>query len=243
MTSRVRVTVLAAGVFLVAMGESPGRDGAAPFDGVWRTSVGTVTLKQMGDTVTGTYGGAGQFTLKGTVKGKKLTFEYEQGKTRGDGHWTLADSGHSFVGEYQVRGGQGDEWNGWRPDPEAPRGKPADLGGLWLTDLGLMELKQTGTAVKGKYALRGTSGIEGTVTGRQFEFKYKAFRDGKGWFDVAADGATLAGAAVTDGFAGWYGWRGRRAPEFARHAKLVPGKVVDGSTTGLLTYSVRAPEG
>jgi predicted esterase len=231
------------GVLLVVLGESPGRDGEPSFAGVWRTSLGTVTLKQTSDAVTGTYGDAGQFTLKGTVRGKKLTFEYQQGKTKGDGHWTIADSGHSFVGEYQARGGQGDGWNGWRPDPEALKGKPADLGGLWLTNLGLMELAQTGTSVKGRYALRGTSAIEGKPTGRQFEFRYKAFRDGKGWFDVSADGATLAGAATTDGFSGWYGWQGRRAPEFARHAKLVPGKVIDGSTTGLLTYAVRAPEG
>jgi predicted esterase len=241
MRRRVSVPVFALGVFLVVLGPAPGRDGAASFDGVWRTSVGTVTLKQTGEAVTGTYGDAGQFTLTGKVQGKKLTFEYQQGQTKGDGHWTLADSGLSFTGGFQARGGQRGEWEGWRPDPEASKAKPADLGGLWLTDLGLMELQQTGTTVKGRYALRGTSAIEGTVTGRQFEFKYKAFRDGKGWFDV--DGATLAGAAATDGFAGWYGWRGRRAPEFARHAKLVPGKIVDGSTTGLLTYSVRAPEG
>ena len=212
MTSRVRVPVWAVGVLLVVLGESPGRDGEPSFAGVWRTSLGTVTLKQTSDAVTGTYGDAGQFTLKGTVRGKKLTFEYQQGKTKGDGHWTIADSGHSFVGEYQARGGQGDGWNGWRPDPEALKGKPADLGGLWLTNLGLMELAQTGTSVKGRYALRGTSAIEGKPTGRQFEFRYKAFRDGKGWFDVSADGATLAGAATTDGFSGWYGWQGRRAP-------------------------------
>ena len=42
---------------------------------------------------------------------------------------------------------------------------------------------------------------------------------------------------------GWYGWKGRKAPEFVRHAPLVAGKIVDGSTSGLLTYSVRAPEG
>jgi predicted esterase len=32
------------------------------------------------------------------------------------------------------------------------------------------------------------------------------------------------------------------APEFVRHAKLVAGKIVDGSTQGALTYYVRAPE-
>jgi predicted esterase len=85
--------------------------------------------------------------------------------------------------------------------------------------------------------------LEGTATGRQLKFRHKGFRTGDGWFDQSADGKTLAGAAGTDGFPGWYGWRGRKAPEFARHAKLAAGKIVDGSTNGLLTYSVRAPEG
>src|SRR5262249_23074359 len=74
------------------------------------------------------------------------------------------------------------------------------------------------------------------------EFKYKAFWPGHGWFDVSADGTKIAGAAVTDGFPGWYGWKGRKAPEFVRHARLVPGQIVDGSTRGLLTYSIPAPE-
>ena len=52
MTSRVSAAVLAVGVLLAAGGGVPGRDGEAPFDGVWRTSLGTVTLKQTGETVT-----------------------------------------------------------------------------------------------------------------------------------------------------------------------------------------------
>jgi predicted esterase len=238
-------SAIAAWGFLVLVPAAPvgAADGEGAFDGEWRTSLGTVRLKQMGNAVTGTYGNAGQFTLKGTVQGKKLTFEYQAGQAKGEAHWTLDDSGHAFHGGYKLRSGEADDWDGWRPDPKAPEGRAAALAGLWLTDLGLMELEQTDNQVKGRYALRGTSEIEGTVTGRQFEFKYKAFRRGKGWFDLSADGATLAGAAVTDGFPGWYGWRGRKAPEFTRHAKLVPGKIVDGSTRGLLTYAARAPEG
>ena len=38
-----------------------------------------------------------------------------------------------------------------------------------------------------------------------------------------------AGAANTDGFPGWFGWSGRPAPSFVRHAPLVAGKIVDGS--------------
>ena len=34
----------------------------------------------------------------------------------------------------------------------------------------------------------------------------------------------------------WYGWNGRKAPEFVRHVPLAAGKIVDGSTENLLTY-------
>ena len=217
-------------------------DPNGPFGGEWRTSIGTVTLKQAGRAVTGTYGDANQFTLKGVVEGKKLIYEYQEGQATGDANWTLDDSGHAFRGTYKVRGGQSGAWEGWRPDPQASKGKPANLAGLWLTDVGLMELEQTGDKVKGRYALRGVSEMEGTVTGRRLDFTYKSFRPGNGWFDLPESAATFAGAAVTDGSPNWYGWRGRRAPEFVRHAKLVPGKIVDGSTKGLLTYSVRTPE-
>ena len=214
------------------------------FDGEWRTSLGIVTLKQAGNVVTGTYGKGGQFTLKGTVEGGRiLGFEYREGGAIGEGQWTLDESRNAFSGRFKLRGGKAGSWEGWRPDAEAMEGKAVDVGGLWLTDFGLMELEQEGEKVKGRYALRGASEIEGRVSGRRLEFKYKSFRAGEGWFDLSSDGATFSGAAGTEGFPGWYGWRGRRAPEFVRHAKLVPGKIVDGSTKGLLTYALRAPEG
>ena len=230
--------------FLVLVMAAPAgaADGAGAFDGEWRTSLGVVTLKQAGSAVTGAYGNAGQFTLKGTAQGKKLTFEYQEGQASGEATWILDDSGHAFRGGFKPRSGQAGDWNGWRPDPQALKGRRSALGGLWLTNLGLMDLEQSGDQVKGRYALRGVSEIEGTVTGRRLEFKYKSFRPGKGWFDLPAGGATFAGAAVADGFPGWYGWRGRKVPEFARYARLVPGKIVDGSTKGLLTYAARAPE-
>jgi predicted esterase len=216
----------------------------ADFDGEWFTSIGAVKVKQDGNAVTGLYGKSDAFTLKGTVEGKKLTFEYQEGKSSGDAQWTMEESGRSFHGGFKLRSGQVGGWSGWRSDPEAPKGKQADLKGLWLTNLGLMELEQNAEKVKGRFALRGVSEIEGTVTGRKFEFTYKSFREGKGWFDFSPDGnvTAFAGAAATKGFAAWYGWKGRRAAEFVRHVKLVPGKIVDGSTKNLLTYSIRAPE-
>ena len=237
--------IMAWGCLLLVMAARAGAaDDKAPFDGEWRTSLGIVMLKQVGNDVTGTYGKAGEHTLKGTARGKKLTFEYSAGGATGDATWTLDKAGFAFQGGFKVRGGRAGEWQGWRPDPAAlVEDKAVDVGGLWLTDLGLMELEQVGDKVQGHFALRGVSRIDAAVTGRRLELTYKAFHPGKGWFDVAPGGATFAGAADTKGFSEWFGWRGRKAPEFARHAKLVAGKVVDGSTKGLLTYSVRAPAG
>src|SRR5438034_5253983 len=76
--TRYAWAIVAWGFLLLAMAAmaAPARaaeEGA--FDGEWRTSIGIVKLKQTGSAVTGTYGQAGQFTLKGTVEGKNLTFE------------------------------------------------------------------------------------------------------------------------------------------------------------------------
>jgi len=214
-----------------------------PFQGEWRTSLSVVKLEQKGDAVTGTYGNNNQFQIKGTAKGGVLKFEFQEGQAKGDGEYTIDETANAFKGTFQVRNGRGGEWNGWRPDPKAKSGKPAAFGGLWLTDLGLMELTQTGADVQGKYAMRGTSNLEGKVTGRELEFKFNSFRTGHGWFDISPDGKSIAGAANTDGFPGWFGWSGKAAPNFVRHAPLVAGKTVDGSTQNLLTYSVHAPEG
>src|SRR2546430_519922 len=104
--------------FLLLMISAPA-DAQGAFDGVWRTSFGVVTLKQTKNDVTGAYANAGQFTLKGKIQGKKLTFEYQEGQAAGDGQWTVEDSGHAFRGEYKLRTGQAGAWEGWRPDPQA----------------------------------------------------------------------------------------------------------------------------
>jgi predicted esterase len=234
-------TILGLAVALTWSGAA-GADDAPGFAGDWKSTFGAVHLEQDGDAVTGRFG-AGKFPIKGTVKGPELKFEYDEGQAKGDATFTLDPSGHSYTGTFQVRGGRRGVWNGWRPNPKASEGEPADFAGLWLTDLGLMELKQERMKVRGRYALRGTSSLEGDVKGRHLEFRYKGFRPGPGWFDLDAKGTALAGASGTDGFPGWSGWKGRKAPEFARHAPLIAGKVVDGSTEGLLSYTVRAPEG
>ena len=202
-----------------------------------------VKLEQKGDAVTGTYGNNDQFPFKGTAKGNVLTFEFTEGQVKGDGEFTIDDTGNAFTGTFQVRNGRRGDWNGWRPDPKATTGKPAAFAGLWLTDLGLMELTQTGADVQGKYALRGTSKLEGKATGRQLEFKFNSFRSGHGWFDLSPDGKTLAAPPTPTASPVGSAGAARPAPSFVRHAPLVAGKIVDGSTQNLLTYSVHAPEG
>src|SRR5260370_21341180 len=80
-------------VVMAAPDRSAGDEAAeqGDFDGEWRTSFGIVQLKQTGNAVTGTYGNAGQFAIKGTVEGKTLTFEYHEGQARGDAHWKRSE--------------------------------------------------------------------------------------------------------------------------------------------------------
>ena len=130
-----------------------------------------------------------------------------------------------------------------RAQQTKPATQPTNISGLWLTNVGLMELEQTNDKVKGRYALMGTSEIKGTVAGNRFDFTFKSFNRGKGSFDFSSDGQTFTGSAKATGFPKSDPWKGRRAPEFVRHVKLVPGKMLDGSTDNLLTYAIRAPEG
>jgi predicted esterase len=217
-------------------------DDPSRFTGDWKTTFGAVNLEQKGNEVTGQIVPF-KLALKGRLEGKKLTVGYDEGQVHVDATLALDLSGNAFTGTFQASNGNRGIWNGWRPDPAAAKGDLATFSGLWLTEMGLMELTQDGAKVKGRYALRGTSSLEGTVTGRHLEFQVKAFRTGPGWFDLDEKGTRIAGAGGTDSIPGWYGWSGRRAPEFIRHVPLAAGKIVHGSTTNLLTYSVRAPEG
>jgi predicted esterase len=229
-------------VTVVVTGIGPSRaDDVNTFVGEWKTTMGPVTLTQKGGDVSGQIVFF-KLALKGKADGKKLTVGYDEGATHVDATLELQPSGNAFQGTFRASNGNRGVWNGWRPDAEAAKSKAVDVSGLWLTDLGLMELKTEGTKVSGRYALRGTSSLDGDVKGRHLELRIKAMRTGPAWFDVSAKGDTLTGAGGTDGMPGWYAWTGRKATEFVRHAPLAAGKIVDGSTEGLLTYTVRAPD-
>jgi RNA polymerase sigma factor (sigma-70 family) len=215
--------------------------------GEWRTSLGLVTFTRQGDAWVAKFANQQLPALEGLLKGKELTLKYDEGAKRASATITLDDSGRSFSGPYSFGEGQRNivntKWDGWRPDPEARKNQPAQFSGLWLTTQGLMEIEQTGNKIQGQYARYGPVKIEGTIAGRELDFRYTWLRNGGGWFDLSKDGKTLEGAAVDDGAISWYQRKGRRASEFVRHAPLKAGQIVDGSTKNLLTYSVRAPEG
>jgi predicted esterase len=241
--TRLRAALLGVAPTIAVMTITVAAAADGPFQGEWRTTIGIVKLEQNGNEVTGKYGANGRFPLNGTVQGKTLTFEYQEGQAKGSGEYTLDESGNAFTGKFQVRGGRGGQWNGWRPDPHAKTDKAVTLNGLWLTELGLMELTQNGDEVKGRVARRGTSTLDGKAIGRRLDFRFMIFQSGHGWFDFTADGKSFSGAANTDGYFPWFGWKGRRAQEFVQHVPLKAGELLEGSTKGLLTYTVRAPEG
>jgi predicted esterase len=220
-----------------------GADEPAKVAGEWKSTIGPMTFELMkGGEVKGRIV-AYRLDLKGKIDGNVMTIGYDEGPTHIDATLTFEPGNNAFNGSFQASNGNRGVLNGWRPDPLATSAKPADFGGLWLTDLGLMELNADGSKVKGRYAFRGTSSIDGNVKGRHFDFKIKAIRTGPGWFDLDEKGTELTGAGGTDGMPGWYGWKGRKAAEYVKHVPLVAGKIVDGSTENLLTYSIRAPEG
>ena len=237
----MRRIILVSGLLVLACVSA--RAGEPKLQGEWKTSLGIVTFKSEGDRMVATFTHPQIPLVKGSVTGKTATLKSEDKQRPGEAKLTLDDSGRSFSGTFQFGNNRPNPWKGWRPDPEATKGETSRFDGLWLTTTGLMELDQAGDKVHGRYALRGTSKIEGDVHGHQLDFRYQWFRPGKGWFDLSKDGKTLEGAAVGDGLPFWYEWQGRRAPEYRRHVPLAAGKIVNGYTEGLLTYSVRAPDG
>src|SRR5262245_21978145 len=135
---------LIAGLALFVAGAGAARaDGPGGFAGEWKTTFGPLVVELKGDEAGGTVG-LNRLPLKGKLDGKTLTFGYNEGGVHVDAKLTLEASGHAFRGTFQAGNGRRGAWNGWRPDPAAARGEPADFAGLWLTDLGLMALTQEG---------------------------------------------------------------------------------------------------
>src|SRR5437870_2432210 len=99
------------------------RDDDVSFTGTWKTIAGgthqyTVTLKQVGKNVTGSYSPGNGKIFDGVVSDNKLTFNWTQdGGYEGTGEFTMDEDGKGFTGssnavkpkEFTVT------WNTYRP--------------------------------------------------------------------------------------------------------------------------------
>ena len=198
------------------------------FAGTWKTIAGganqyTVILKQVGNTVTGTYSPGNGKIFGGVVTGNKLTFKWTQdGGFEGTAEFTMNEDGKGFTGssnaikpkEFTV------SWDTY----VAP---VASFAGTWETISNnknsiSLTMVQTGNTVTGVYP--GNNGkIEGTVTGKVLRFKWQSDGGGgSGRFVIDDSGQAFSGTynRGNDPDEVDFTWNGKRPVSFAGVWKL-----------------------
>ena len=215
--------------FLLGVAAQAG-DEPGGFSGEWKTTFGPVSLEQNGDDVTGRSSPSSSRS-RGRSTGKALKFGYDEGQVHVDATLTLEPSGNAFKGTFRASNGTGASGTAGGPTRPRPRASPADFSGLWLTDLGLMELTQEGDKVQRPVRAPGHVEPRGGRHGPAPRVPRQGVPQRARLVRPRREGrhASPARRAPT-ACPRWYGWKGREAPEFVRHAPLVAGKIVDGST-------------
>ena len=92
---------------------------AATFSGDWETNWGPLHLSQNGNTVTGNYEGDYPGTMTGTIKGNRLSFNWEGSNgEKGKGYFILSEDGNSIAGSWgsENSDSNGGEWTGERSE-------------------------------------------------------------------------------------------------------------------------------
>ena len=157
---------------------STGSSSAFNATGVYRTSLGELTLSQNGSTVTGSYP---QSTLAGQMSGYELTGQIFSLGTTADIRFTFASDGSGFQGEMLYQG-ESHVWNGTKisggsppqqgvtnkqPVVESKQTTPLSVSGTYYSEnWGEIVLEQRGEYVTGTYP----NGIlAGTLTGNTLE--------------------------------------------------------------------------
>lgn len=90
----------------------------------------------------------------------------------------------------------------------------ADFSGRWVTNAGIIEFQQSGSAVLGSYQLYGDSQqytIEGTVTGNVLEGTYTGYDGGTVSFGLSPDGQRFDGSWFYQGQGAANHWCGVRS--------------------------------
>lgn len=213
--------------------------GESPWAGEWVTDKGRLRLTVDGGKVHGEFGNGG--TFDGRVRGGKISFEGTEGRAPLNGTFKLDGGALTFAGEYSYSSGGGGKWRGWKQDPEATEGKPANFSGFWLTSLGNFRLTQKGNRVEGSWGSQGWASIEGTVKGRRLTFTWKRIQwSGPAWIEQTEDGARFFGLTEESPPNAWLGLR---APEFEPDPKPKAGEIVKGIFGNNMLYFLRAPKG
>lgn len=204
---RTFVLLLALALFAFpSTGANAGKeqDDNVSFAGTWKTIAGgthqyTVTLKQVGNQVTGSYSPGNGKIFDGVVTGNKLTFKWTQdGGYEGTAEFRMYDDGEEVDGkgfagfshalkptEFTV------PWNTYTPPVTSFAGNWETISdGQFSIPLTIV---QTGNKVTGLYP--GNNGkIEGTVSGKVLRFKWESDGgSGSGRFVMDEGGQAFSG--------------------------------------------------
>ncbi len=138
------------------------------FEGLWETSYGRMRLSQEDSTVSGEYSYTAVSSVSGTVEESRLTFEYSEGETKGEGWFELAEDGESFEGKWRKEGGE--RWSRWKGTRVRP-----ERGIVWLV---ILEAHWETSIAEEEYAfgdmLRSYFTME---SARHVRIRYRTFHD------------------------------------------------------------------
>jgi hypothetical protein len=168
------------------------------FEGIWRTPFGALSLTTSGRKISGHYGEHG--TLKGTLEGDTLTFDYEEPGETGSGQFKLKRAGR-FNGQYLPEGS------------DSPSAWPGERGwdGLYQTTFGRLRLLQSAGGVEGFYEAAGPAALQGRAEGDRLHFHYEEKNaNGEGYFVLDEDGESFTGQWRASGEEEWSDWTGKR---------------------------------
>jgi hypothetical protein len=160
------------------------------FSGRWFTSFGIMTLQQVRDRVTGTYGMSGtENTIEGTVSGGTLAFRYQEAFEKGTGTFRLKRHG-TFVGEYLAEANPHPlSWQGWR-----------DLEGYWDTSLGRLRLIQHPDRVEGLLEFDPEGRLEGRLEQGRLVYQFTGTRTrAAGFIELDPASQSIGGEWHEDG--------------------------------------------
>lgn len=173
------------------------------FTGRWQTTFGLMELTQERARVRGTYHFRGApCPIRGSVRGRKFVFRYQEPDVRGEGWFELRRRGRALAGQFRPEGAGG--WGPWD-------GERVGFDGLWNTSFGLVRLLEEGDAVRGFYEVGGAASLRGRLKGGCLTFQYREPKArGRGVLELADDGLSFRGQWKPQGAAAWSPWTGVR---------------------------------